>query len=257
MGLSPHSLSGVIKFMSDLEIQNSSDATKALRGLISESRDQIKKKEQNSVKNARTNHGEKLQKLGQNKESLKNGHLGSAEKEGNRVQVNAGRAILKVWQRFHSEDVKATREKKAGRPKKIDSEKMQKVKVSLSTDELEEIDRKSQKDKNGKSLRSRYIRQSLSRLRDFEKREYEQARVFKSLLHRVKDALDLYAKKIDENGNYFNRHDENCSEFQKLKKRISDLKLVYSIVQFDEKSIDIHFNKEEKNIWKFCLKIEI
>jgi hypothetical protein len=240
--------------MSDLEVQGLSKARLALREIVRDSKEQRASIDEKMAKITRGVDGRNLQKMDDSNHTPENDppNLESAptpeknESEGGanledppkkRVLVPVGEVIFKTWEQIERrEDLlhKNLKMKKAGRPKKIKEEKMDRVSVFFSPEEKRVIDLHSPKDKLGRPRRSGYVRSRLDKLARLEVAQNKQIALIKKLLKEVDRSLHAYADQAKDSAELFTGHNKESVHYKEMQNRMKEVRTVQSLVMLDE-----------------------
>ena len=259
------------------DFENLTPAQKAMRDLVSSSRDKRGEIDQKLSNSTCATHGANLQNLSESqKDRPNNEHEAPKSKAQNseeekEVALSINNVIFR-WNRILKESDKKDQEIEAsdgfdrasfqegrsekttrhGRPRVNAEDKARKVVVSLPPSEIREIEKNAPKDKAGRSRRSLYVRDRLRKLKDFEKRELRQMKLLKNLVNQMNELIE---KTVENHEALYAEDSQSKLKLENLTKKAHEIEMVFNIVQFDQKTLNQGLNRKEMQGFRFAMEL--
>lgn len=218
---------------------------------------------QENIKNTEHEH----QKMEVNSQTSIETSIKNSKSESEQVELKVGEVVLR-WQRLKEENGSAAttqghennlsekdqeqKLQRRGRPRLNKEDQSVRVSVFFGPTEIKEIDRNSDKDKGGRPKRSEYIRSRIRRLKDFEKRELRQMKLFKNILGQMKGEIEGVIKDSEA---LYGESTQSKLKMKNLEKRAQEIEMVFNLVQFDQKSLDQGLNRTEMQNFRFAMDL--
>lgn len=149
--------------------------------------------------------------------------------------INLGDLVLEYVKRSPKEKARPKR----GRPILPDNEKSSQLSITLTPEDIDFLDRSSEKDSSGRPRRSKLIRGLISEVNESRRREKDQTRLLRKLLGDIQILLSNYSK--EKKG------------LDQLEKRIGELKMVLDILLLPDRVLKRELSENEYSSLTFCL----
>lgn len=227
---------------------------------------------QTLISEAKSDRGRFEQKLRENSESLiegpdlSNGQVLSSEKSEvlassytgaeetieevpkTKKHIKVGRVVLDYLEDRHS--TSHQKSKKVGRPSKSKEDRGKQIPIHFSPQILEYIDRQCERDVSDRPRRSKFVRESIERVKEFEGRENNQAKILKIKLGNMDKCLKKYAD-LHSEARGATSLERSLGEIEDC---VKEIRIIDHILLFDKATIKRVLTHEEVRTLEFALR---